>query len=260
VNIGYPINTHKDDFGLIVNARGNLAMFSSSRPGSRDWDIFQFDLYEAARPTPVTYLTGKVFDAITGKPLGGEVELINIHSNENVSYLQADIQTGHYLTCLPVGNDYALNVARKGYLFYSENFSLQEVHEVSKPYVLNVPLQPIREGAIIVLRNIFFGTDSANLRPESVAELQKLLQLLETNPGLCIEIGGHTDNVGSNDYNLKLSDMRARAVFDYLIKNGIKASRLSYKGYSFSVPLADNNTEEGRALNRRTEVKVTAVK
>ena len=111
----------------------------------------------------------------------------------------------------------------------------------------------------IVLKNIFFDTDKFDLKSESTVELQKLIDLLTINPKLKIEISGHTDNQGAKTYNQTLSQNRAKSVYDYLISKGIPASRLSYKGYGDTIPIADNNTEEGRRLNRRTEFKVTGL-
>jgi outer membrane protein OmpA-like peptidoglycan-associated protein len=192
--------------------------------------------------------------------LGSDVELLNLSTTDVVSRLRSDEQTGEYLTCLPSGENYALNVAKPGYLFYSENFSLKDLTDVTKPFRLDVPLQPIKIGASVVLKNIFFETDSYTLRPESNVELQKLIDFLQKNPGVQIEIGGHTDNVGSKEYNQNLSHNRAMAVYNYLVERSIAKNRLTYKGYSFDKPIAGNDSPEGRALNRRTEFIITGVK
>ena len=259
-NIGYPINTFVDDFGLIVNAHGNLALYSSNRKGSRDWDIYQFELYNEARPTPVNWVSGIVYDKITKEKLEANVEMLELETSETVTCMKSDPFTGSYLACIPTEKNYALNVSKSGYVFYSDNFSLQGVTDFTKPYKLDVPLTPIQVGVSVVLKNIFFDTDLFNLKPESKAELSILITFMNDNKNVKIEIGGHTDNVGSQEHNLKLSQNRAKAVFDYLVANGINSSRLSYKGYSFSKPISTNETETGRALNRRTEFIVTEVK
>ncbi|MBI5541826.1 MAG: OmpA family protein [Bacteroidia bacterium] len=259
-NIGYPINTFADDFGLTVNAHGNLAMYSSNRDGSRDWDIFQFELYPEARPQVVTWVKGVVYDVITKQKLEAEVEMLELETSESVTCLKSDPITGAYLACIPTEKNYALNVAKKGYVFYSGNFSLEGLTDFSKPYNLDVPLTPIKPGVAVVLRNIFFDTDLSNLKPKSKTELSKLISFLKENPGVSIEIGGHTDNVGSQEHNLKLSQNRAKSVQTYLVEHGIASTRLSSKGYSFSKPIATNDTEEGRALNRRTEFIITTIK
>ena len=175
---------------------------------------------------------------------------------------------GEFLVCLPLGKNYALNVSKEKYIFHSENFALIN-RDAGKPYVLEIGLQKIPETEIatntntpvpaskpIVLRNVFFDTGSAELRNESFIELNRLKEMLEKNPTMKIQINGHTDNVGSESDNNQLSDGRAKAVYDFLIKNGIIADRLRYKGYGESQPIDTNDTIEGRQRNRRTEFVV----
>jgi len=259
-NIGYPINTFYDDFGLIVNTKGNMAMYSSNREGSRDWDIYQFELYKGARPKTVTWVSGIVYDKTTKEKLEANIELIELETNQNVICTKSYLPDGKYLACLPSEKNYALNVSKQGYLFYSENFSLEGITDFSKPYKLDVPLEKIEKGASVILKNIFFDTDLYSLKPESEAELQKLTLFLKTNNNIKIEISGHTDNVGTAEHNLKLSQNRAKAVFDYLVNKGISADKLSYKGYGFSKPIDTNETEQGRAMNRRTEFSIIEIK
>ncbi|PIP54868.1 MAG: hypothetical protein COX07_02985 [Bacteroidetes bacterium CG23_combo_of_CG06-09_8_20_14_all_32_9] len=259
-NIGYPINTFVDDFGLIVNAHGNLAMYSSNRKDSKDWDIYQFELYPEARPAPVTWVAGVVYDAVTKQKIEANIEMIELETSETVTCLKSDPITGSYLVCIPAEKNYAFNVSKKDYVFYSDNFSLQGITDFTKPYKLDVFLTPIKTGVSVILKNIFFDTDLYELKPESKAELTKLIMFMKDNTGVTIEIDGHTDNVGSQAHNLNLSQNRAKSVLNYLIEHGVAASRLSYKGYSFSKPIAANDTEEGKALNRRTEFIITGVK
>ncbi len=166
--------------------------------------------------------------------------------------------TGDFLVCLPVDRDYALNVSKDGYLFYSANFSLKDRTADSKPYMMNVELQPIEFGKTVVLKNIFFETASFDLKPQSTAELEKLLAFMNDNPTINIEIAGHTDNIGSRGDNQILSQNRAKAVYEYLVGKGIVASRAVFKGYADTVPIDTNDTPEGRANNRRTEFTVKA--
>ena len=173
-----------------------------------------------------------------------------------ISNVQTD-ETGNYLITLPIGKDYAFNVARKGYLFYSDNFSLKNKAQDST-YKIDIPLQPIEIDAAVVLRNLFFETAKFNIKPESEIELNKVVQLLQENPTVKIQIEGHTDNVGKTIDNQKLSEARARSTVSYLIQKGIRADRLIAKGFGATKPVADNKTEEGRAQNRRTELKVIA--
>ena len=156
---------------------------------------------------------------------------------------------------LPTDGNYALNVSKDGFLFYSENFSLKDKPS-DKPFQMNVPLQPIVVGGTVVLKNVFFESGLYSLREESKAELMRLVDLLQKQPTMTIEIGGHTDNVGQKSDNQLLSENRAKAVEDFLVQNGIDRQRLSHKGYGDTKPIATNNTEEGRAQNRRTEFTV----
>jgi outer membrane protein OmpA-like peptidoglycan-associated protein len=254
-NLGYPINTHGDEIGLIVNAKGDKAYFSSDRLSESGKDIYEFELYIEARPQPVSYMTGKVFDIETGKPLTAKFELIDIKS-ANVVMEAFSGKDGSFLVCIPTNKDYALNVSKEGFLFFSEHFSLSGIHEAVNPYHRDVPLSPIITGQKSVLRNVFFEYNSFRLRDKSRVELNKLVEFLSLNSGVIMEIGGHTDNIGDKAYNITLSENRAKAVYKYLIEHQIDKKRLSFKGYGMSQPVDDNSTPEGRARNRRTEMKV----
>ncbi len=257
VNLGYPINTINREGTIYVTPSGKTAYFAANRSDSYgDLDIYSFELREDIRPKETLWVKGQVLDKKTGKGLPSSVELIDLSTKESVSKLQTD-ETGNYLVTLPVGKDYAFNVSRQGYLFYSDNFLLSQ-HSPDSTYEKNIALQSIEVNASVVLNNIFFDVNKYDLKPESQVELDKLVQLLNENPTLKVEISGHTDNVGSPADNLVLSNNRAKSVVNYLISKGVAANRLSYKGYGETKPVADNNTEEGRALNRRTEMKVTA--
>lgn len=256
VNLGYPVNTINREGTLFITADGKTAYYSSDRSDSRGGlDIYSFELRKDIRPKKTLWVKGKVFDKKTGKGLPSSVELIDLFTKELVSKIQTD-ETGNYLVTLPVGKDYAFNVGRKGYLFYSDNFLLS-LHSPDSTYEKNIGLQPIEVNASVVLNNIFFDVNKYDLKPESQVELDKLVQLLQENPTLKVEISGHTDNAGTAAENLVLSNNRAKAVVNYLISKGILASRLTFKGYGETKPVADNKTDEGRAQNRRTEMKVT---
>jgi outer membrane protein OmpA-like peptidoglycan-associated protein len=190
----------------------------------------------------------------TSKGLPSAVELIDLNTKQLISKVQTD-EKGNYLITLPVGKDYAFNVNRKGYLFYSDNFFLIN-HSPDSTYEKNIPLQPIEANASVVLKNVFFDVNKFDLKPASEAELDIVVQLMNENPTVKIQIGGHTDNVGKPADNLILSNNRAKSVVTYLISKGIPAARLSAKGFGETQPVADNKTEEGKALNRRTEMKV----
>lgn len=254
-NLGYPINTYKDEIGLIVNTSGELAYFASDR-GQDNKDLYQFDLYEAIQPIPASYMKGKVFNEDTKELLGARFELIDLETEEIISASESDPITGEFLVCIPTDRDYALNVDRIGYLFYSDNIALEGVHERIDPFMVDIPLTPLKVGKKIVLRNVFFETDSFTLQPESKVELEKIAGLLEQHPSMKVEISGHTDNVGTEAYNMELSENRAKSAVFYLRKKGIRIDRMIYKGYGENNPIADNDTPQGRAKNRRTELKV----
>jgi outer membrane protein OmpA-like peptidoglycan-associated protein len=242
---------------LLVGASGDIAYFASSRQGGfGGLDMYQFNLYEAVRPGKITYVKGKVYDAKTKQPLGAHFELIDLATEKSVIESDANSGNGEFLVTLPVDKNYALNVTQPGYLFYSENFSLKQLADNTKPYLMDVPLQPIDTGSVVELKNVFFETAKFDLRPESKVELNKLVSFLNLNKTLRIELGGHTDNVGDKKMNQLLSQNRAKAVYDYLITNGIDVKRLGYKGYGDSKPKVNNDSDEHRQMNRRTEFKV----
>lgn len=252
-NIGYPINSHKDEQGLVVDASGKNAYYSSDRPGSNGMDIYSFELYQSARPTPVSYIKGKVIDDETGAPVCAKVELTDLDNAKSVVRGESCWEKGEFLMCLPLGKEYAFNVSREGYLFYSDNFQLKEKKEIIDPYILEIKMKKVKIGGAVVLRNVFFETGSHELLTESIVELQKLIDFLNLNKTVGIEIEGHTDNVGTELMNLKLSESRAKEVYDFLVNKGIDRNRMQFKGYGFSKPVSSNETAEGRTLNRRTE-------
>lgn len=256
VNLGYPINTKGDENSIQVTASGTVALFASERPGGYGGlDLYSFELHPFARPRLVTYIAGIISDKNTFKKLGAKVELIDLETGKQVAETYSNGGSGDYLICIPSGKDYALNVSKEGYLFHSENFSLKE-YKSTQPYRLNVQLQKLKVGANVVLNNVFFNSNSFDLLPASRVELDKLAGLIQANPNVKIEIGGHTDNVGNDQANQILSENRAKAVVDYLVKKGVDASKVSFKGYGETAPIDTNDTEEGRARNRRTEFKV----
>ncbi len=260
VNMGYPINSTGNEKGLLVDAKGTLAYISSDKKGGYGfYDIYNFKLYKEARPMPVTYLKGVVYDKTNKQRLQVDFDLIDLKTGKVWIHSHSDAVNGEFLVCIPSGKNFALNAYRRGYLFYSENFHLDSTASIEKPFIKNVPMTPLKAGESIVLRNVFFATNSYDLRPESETELNKLFDLLVKNPTLKVEISGHTDNVGSDTKNMTLSENRAKSVYNYLINKGINASRLSYAGYGESKPVATNDTEEGRQQNRRTEVKIVSL-
>jgi outer membrane protein OmpA-like peptidoglycan-associated protein len=258
VNLGYPINTFNDETGLVIESNGTKAYFSSSQNNGKGKDIFSFDLPESLRPEPVSYLKGKVYDKETGKILTANYELINLTLAKTIINSRTD-EIGNFLVCLPLGYNYGLNVNRDGYLFYSENFRFDTTRSNMDPYLKRIPLSPIKVGEKLMLYNVFYETDSWNLKQESLIELKKLYNLLADNKDVVVEIGGYTDSTGSSDHNLILSENRAKSVVNYLLAQGISQIRMKYKGYGATLPVGDNKTAEGRQLNRRTEVKILEI-
>lgn len=258
VNLGYPINSSGDENGLTVTADGAYAFFSSNNlNGYGGYDIYTFELPANLRPKTVTYVKGTVADAKTLQLLQADVEIIDLQRNEIVYNDESDPSDGSFLATLTSGKNYGLNISKSGYLFYSANFSLVG-HQPKDPFLIKVLLQPIEVGNKVILNNIFFDTNRYDLKPESMAELQKLIDFLNENPAVKIEISGHTDNVGSEQANQVLSENRAKSVYQFLVNHGINAARLVYKGYGETQPIATNDTDEGRQKNRRTEFKIIA--
>ena len=257
VNLGYPINTPNDEINIVINASGTTGYFSSDKDGGfGGQDLYCFTLDERIRPTPVTYIKGKVADAFSLSPLQAQIELIDLGSNQTVTATSSDPITGEFLACVPTGSNVLMNVSHPHYPFYSENFQLERSYSQLEPFTKDILLKKAEIGTTFVLKNIFFDFDKSTLVKESFVELDNLVSYLKVNKNLRIEIGGHTDNQGSEAYNETLSLARAKAVYEYLLAKGIKKERLTYKGYGESVPIADNATEEGRATNRRTEFKI----
>lgn len=257
INLGYPINTYNDESGLLVGPEGNIAYFFSDRPGGfGGLDLYSFEMPADVRPTPITYIKGKVFDAKTKAPLDANVEVIDLESQKTVVKAFSNSQ-GEFLSVLTAGKNYLVNVNREKYLFYSDNFSLKNVQtDFNKPFLLEIPLQQLDTGMTIELKNIFFDVDKFDLKPESKAECEKLVNFLKSNSKLRIEISGHTDSDGNKKANQVLSQNRAKSVYDYCVNAGIPATRLTYKGYGDSKPKVPNTTPENKAKNRRTEVKI----
>ncbi len=257
-NLGYPINTIENEGSLAVSADGLTAYYASDRSDSRGGlDIYQFELRPDIRPYRTLYVKGKVMDAKTGKPLPSSVELVDNNHRHALMKVQTD-ELGEYFITLPTGKNYTFTVNRKGYLFYSELYALQN-KEADSVYRKDIYLQPVALNVVSTFRNIQFATNSFELPQDAFIELDRLLQLLTENPGLKIEVSGHTDTIGKAEDNQVLATNRAKAIADYLISKGITKDRISYKGYGATQPIADNQTEAGRAQNRRTTFTITGL-
>lgn len=253
-NLGYPINTETDDNGLAVSYDGKMAFLASNREnGFGGLDIYSFELPEKMQPKRITYLKATVRDAVTKQLLQANYSMTDLETKKESKGVT---QNGSFFATLEVNKNNALQIQQEGYLFYSRNINLTAEASATKPFEMEVLLQPISANGKITLNNVFFDFDKSELKPESFAELDKLVELLLKNPAVKMEIAGHTDNKGDKKYNLLLSQKRAESVMEYLLKKGIDKLRLTAKGYGDTQPVAPNDTEENQAKNRRTEVKV----
>ncbi|HMI04778.1 MAG TPA: OmpA family protein [Pedobacter sp.] len=258
-NLGYPINTFNEETGLIVTPDGTEGLFSSNlKGGYGDMDIYQFKMPADKKPMPITYVKGIVKDKETGKFLEARVQVVNLKS-KNTEYDDfTSAENGEFLAVMPIGGNYLFNVSADGYLFHSENYQLNEAY-INTPFLLQITLEKLKVGTNVVLKNIFFNTSEYVLLPASVTELSTLSNLLKNNSRISIEIQGHTDNVGNEADNKKLSLMRAKAVYDYLTAQKIAPERMAYKGFGETAPVVNNETENNRKQNRRTSFVITSL-
>jgi outer membrane protein OmpA-like peptidoglycan-associated protein len=255
VNIGYPINTENDDNGMTVSYDGKTAFLSSSRAGGfGGLDIYSFELPESMQPKKITYIKATVKDAKTKQLLNANYTVVDLDSK--LEKYKGNTPAGNFFVSIDLNKNYALQIQKEKYLFYSQNINLKEIASQQKPYELEILLEPIASNNKITLNNVFFDFDKNELNAVSFLELDRVVELLQKNPTLKIEIAGHTDNKGDKKYNQTLSQKRAESVVNYLVQKGIATTRLTAKGYGDTMPLAPNDTEENKAKNRRTELKV----
>ncbi len=256
VNLGYPLNSIGEEANIFVNAKGDLGFINSTRSGGIGRsDIYQFTLDPGIRPQRATFLRGITRDSVTQQPIAARIQLIDVESGDTLRTQYSDGEDGSFLMSLPIDRQYAAFVEAPRYLFTSKHFYLKELAD-DVYFDLIIDMTPIKKGANIVLNNIFFDTGEYELKETSFPELKKLRQYLERNEGLSIELQGHTDDVGSDEDNLLLSQNRAEAVKNYLIDSGIVSGRITAKGYGETRPLVPNDSDEHRAMNRRTEMKI----
>ncbi|MBT8220727.1 MAG: PD40 domain-containing protein [Bacteroidia bacterium] len=264
-NLGYPINTKGKEGALVVSLDGTRGYYAHEGKSENNYhDIYEFELPEPIRPDPVTYVKGKVIHAHTGNPILASVKLFKTGNEKSEQFILTDNE-GNFLVCLPIGATYSLTVDKPGYTFYSDRFELAKSRTIDKPFLLEIPLQELKVLAAassneeeiktepIILKNVLFETASAELLEESSTELDRLFQMMQEAPDTRIQISGHTDDVGNDEDNLLLSENRAKAVYTYLVNKGIDKKRMQSKGFGETQPIADNTTDEGRSLNRRTE-------
>lgn len=255
VNAGFPINSLFDEVNLVVDALGQTAFVSSNRKDQGlDFDIFSFLLNPDVRPAAVAFMRGKVVDAETQASLVASYRLVSLDDGNEMYKDETDLD-GTFLVSLIPGESYALHVERADYLLYSDHFLIDSLAAGPSPELL-IALYKIKKGTSMALKNIFFETNEAVLQPASEQELLVLFRFLKLNPQLSIEISGHTDSSGNEILNQKLSLQRAQVVKDFLVHSGIKTEKIQVKGEGSTLPVATNTTDEGKAQNRRTEMKI----
>ncbi|MAW21484.1 MAG: hypothetical protein CMD16_03705 [Flavobacteriales bacterium] len=286
INLGYPINTPYDDLFYSATASGRYAYIASNRRGGKGGlDLYKITYWGADKPmtndfedqlmasiaSPVsdnfvaepitieekslTVFKGRIIDIVTKNPITAKIEIIINKTGKIYTSFTSNSATGKFLLSLPSGENYGIAVAAEGYLFHSENFDLPKgdgFNMVNK----DIELKNIQVGSNITLKNVFFNTGKSDVKSDSYAELDRLVSLLSDITSLKIEISGHTDNVGTKSFNELLSQRRADAVVNYLVSKGVDRGRLISKGYGQSRPVQSNETDEGRAQNRRTEFEI----
>ena len=272
-NLGWPVNSPDDDLFFVLTANGTTGYFSSVRPnGLGEDDLYRVDFLPEANAEETAsmfgggsmalkegmktvLLKGKIMDYKALAALEATIELMDLSDARLVATFTSDPSTGEYLVAVPGGRQYAMIVRAGGYLLHSENIAMpQEASALEMNLVIK--MQPIEVDHKEVMRNIFFERDKAGLDPASLAEMGHLLNMLRENPSLRLEIGGYTDSDGKDDHNDQLSTERAYAVVSHLVNNGIPSDRLVAVGYGSANPLLPNDSDENKAKNRRTEIRV----
>jgi OOP family OmpA-OmpF porin len=254
-NLGPDFNTSEWDAYYTVPASGDFAYFVSRQASMGEADIFRAKLPASLRPSPVVLVSGKVYDKKTGKPLVADIHYEVLPGGKEAGIAHTNPSTGDYKITLPAGSMYGFRAEAKGYVAVNENLDVKKVTEYAE-IQRDLKLVPVEVGQTVRLNNLFFDFNKSQLKSESFAELDRLVELLKASPKMEVEIEGHTDNVGNDAANKKLSNDRAKAVRDYLVSKNIPAAHLKTIGYGKAKPLASNDTEEGRQQNRRVEFTI----
>ncbi|MGB0430685.1 MAG: OmpA family protein [Bacteroidia bacterium] len=258
-NLGYPLNNHEMQLGIYIDLDGVYGYYASVDPETNSsLDIYRFTLPDDIKPEPLKIINGILIDSKTQQPINnGNIVVFNLANNEHVvSYTTQ--QDGTFKFGLPANTKFAILAEANGYLPYSIHSSV-DLNGIDS--LVKIALDPITANKTFALQNIFFDFDSASLKLVSATEIAYLAGFLDKYPKVIIEIGGHTDNVGNDAYNMTLSEERAMAVFNALkelMGQNIK-ERVKVKGYGKTAPIATNNTEFGRQKNRRTEIKIISL-
>ncbi len=251
-NAGTPLNSEKDDYFYSLQWGSDNIFFASDRDGGQGGMDIYVGVPNPFQPSAVTAVNGKVTDATSGTPLGAVITVSDIVTNEPIASFYSDDMDGSYTVVLQPGKSYAVTAQAPGYLFYSDRVDVP----VDAPN--NTLRKDIKMSKELTRLLVYFDFDKAVLQRESNVDLDNAAKWLKANPDLRVELSGHTDNVGTQEYNLKLSSDRASAVKEYLVRKGVDGTRIVAKGYGMEQPVANNDTEEGRARNRRVEFRVIA--
>ena len=257
VNLGDPINTPDWDAFFTLDAGGEFAYLTNSENGYGESDIVKVKLLEKERPKPIVMVTGNVYNAKTKQPLSASLVYQTLPDGTEAGNGLSNPIDGSFKIVLPYDKNYLIRATADKFFAQSENLNLDSLVKVGyKEIHKDLYLVPIEIGQVVRLNNVFFDFDKWNLRPESFVELDRVAKLLEENPAIEIEMSAHTDSYGSDDYNFKLSDNRARSVMEYILSKGISPARIISHGYGETVPVVANDTPENRQLNRRVEFKI----
>ena len=256
VNLGPEINSSAYDAYYVIPASGDYAYMVSDLDGYGQADIVRIKLPKELKPDPVVLVRGRTLDAKTKRPISADILIGNLATNKEVGEAISDPKTGDYRMVLPYGTNYGFHAAAAGYLSISENLELvtmSKYTEIEK----DLYLLPIIVGQSIQLNNVFFEQAKPILKPESYPELDRLVAIMQENPTMEIELNGYTDNIGRSVSLIVLSQDRVGTVKKYMMAKGIASRRITGKGYGPANPVANNDTEEHRKMNRRVEFKIT---
>jgi len=257
VNLGAPINTEDWDAFFTMDAGGEYAYMSSAQSGYGQSDIVRVKLLEREKPDPVILVSGNVYNKKTNQPLSANLIYQTLPDGTEAGNGVSNPLDGSFKIVLPYDKNYSIRATADKFFAISENLNLDSlIKEGYKEIHKDLYLVPIEIGQVVRLNNVFFDFDKWDLRPESFVELDRVVKLLNDNPAIEIEMSAHTDSKGSDDYNYKLSDNRARSVMEYIISKGIAASRIVSQGYGETKPVDTNETDDGRQMNRRVELKI----
>jgi OmpA-OmpF porin, OOP family len=257
VNLGAPINTDQWDAFFTLDAGGEYAYLTNSVDTYGESDIVRVKLLEKEKPNPVVMVDGNVYNLKTKEPLSASLVYETLPDGAIAGNGESSPIDGSFKIVLPYDKNYSIRASADHFFAISENLNLDSLVKAGYKVIhKDLYLAPIEIGQVVRLNNVFFDFDKWDLRPESDVELDRVVKLLKENPAIEIELSAHTDSRGSDEYNFKLSDNRAKSCVEYIISKGISASRIVSKGYGESMPVADNETDENRQLNRRVEFKI----